>query len=117
MELTTIQQDEQKQNLGRRFIPADACSYPPAVMPDDVLLVDFDQDVVTVEGLYLLERVQGGAVVWMGCRRFDISITRGILVDGNGRGDMEPFHSATGMRIAGRVLRVYRPTDKLGHMQ
>lgn len=108
-DVTTTKPAEQK--LGRRFIPAGACSYPPAVQPEDVLLVDLDARRVTVDGLYLLERHQDGVVTWMGCRRFDVSITRGVLVDGNGRGDMEPFRPDDDLVIAGRVLRVYRPTD------
>lgn len=104
MELTTIQQDEQKQNLGRRFIPADACSYPPAVMPDDVLLVDLDVNSVTTDGLFLLERIEAGAVTWMGCRRFEIGL-QGVRVDDCGQ--MVPFHPDGGLRIAGRVLSVY----------
>lgn len=111
MELTTTQSAEQQQKLGRRFIPAGACSYPPAVMPDDVLLVDLDADRVTVDGLYLLERIEAGVVTWLGCRRFEVAITGGLRVDETGHGDWVPFAGAAGARIAGRVVRVYRPTD------
>lgn len=94
-----------KPKLGRRFIPAEACSYPPAVHADDVLLVDLDTDHVIVDGLYLLERFdEAGNVAWMGCRRFEISL-QGVRVDDCGQ--MVSFHPGGALRIAGRVLSVY----------
>jgi len=101
-----------KPKLGRRFIPANACSYPPAVLADDVLLVDLDTDHVTMDGLYLLERLDDAeAVAWMGCRRLEIGL-QGVRVDDCGQ--MVPLPADGALRIAGRVLRVYRPTDLIG---
>lgn len=97
-----------KPKLGRRFIPAEACSYPPAVHADDVLLVDLDADRVTSDGLYLLERIEAGAVTWMGCRRFEIGL-QGVRVDDCGQ--MVPFPADGAVRIAGRVLSVYSKKD------
>lgn len=98
-----------KPKLGRRFIPAEACSYPPAVHADDVLLVDLDTNRVTVDGLYLLERLDdAGAVAWMGCRRFEIGL-QGVRVDDCGQ--MVPFPADGALRIAGRVLSVYSKKD------
>lgn len=82
-------------------------------MPDDVLLVDLDQDIVSSDSLYLLERLQDGAVTWMGCRRLETAITGGLRVDETGRGDWVPMPDKGSLRIAGRVMRVYRPTDKV----
>lgn len=104
-ELIITKPTKQKQ-LGRRFFEATACAYPPAVMPDDVLFVDMDADRVSVDGLYLVERVQDGAVTWMGCRRFELSVLGGVnMVEANG--ELVTFAAAAGLRIAGRVLRVY----------
>ena len=96
-----------QQKLGKRYIPATACSYPPEVNADDVLLVNFDADSVTVDGLYLVERYQDGAVTWMGCRRFEIRLADGGLNLYEANGDVVPFDGS--LTIAGRVLRVYRP--------
>jgi hypothetical protein len=105
-ELITTEPTEQKQKLGRRFFEATACAYPPAVMPDDVLLVDMDIDRVTVDGLYLVERIDGRTVTWMGCRRFELSVLGGInMVEASG--ELVAFAADVGLRIAGRVLRVY----------
>lgn len=105
-DLTTINTPAKQQKLGRRFIPAEACAYPPAVEPDDVLLVDLDADSVTVDGLYLVERVKDGAVTWMGCRRFELSVLGGVnMVEATG--ELVAFAADARLRIAGRVLRVY----------
>ncbi len=105
-ELITAKPTEQKHQLGRRFFEATACAYPPAVMPDDVLLVDMDANRVTVDGLYLVERIKDGAVTWMGCRRFELSVLGGVnMVEASG--EVAAFAAVDSLRIAGRVLRVY----------
>jgi hypothetical protein len=110
--ITTTSPSAQQHKLGRRFIAAEACSYPPAVMADDVLMVDLDVNTVTVDGLYLLERLDDlDNVVWMGCRRLELSIFGGVNVV-EITGEVVPFDRSD-VHIAGRVLRVYRPTGNM----
>ncbi len=99
---------------GQHLIQAELASYPPAVLGSDLLLVDFDQRTVTNDGLFLLQRNDSaGAVAWVGCRRFENSLTDGLLVDFDGKGDMTPFMANDSLAIVGRVIKVYRSTEKL----
>ncbi|GBG03812.1 hypothetical protein AZSI13_31390 [Azospira sp. I13] len=100
---------------GIRLIPSHGCYYPPAVKSADLLLVDFDQRAINRPGLYLVEEVSAGRVVWMGCRRFDV-MPSGVRIDISGDGDWQPFIGNTAMswRIAGQVQEVYRPTKNEG---
>ncbi len=95
---------------GLRYIPATACYYPPAVHSKDILLVDFDVKTIQEEGLYLVEEVKGGKVVWMGCRRFDIRPDC-TLMDLRGDGDWRECSPALWgvLRVAGAVRQVFKP--------
>ena len=71
---------------------------------EDVLRVDFDSEGVDRDGLYLVEAVTADGVDWMGCRRF----TRTVL------GEVAMFEAGqwvapAGLRVAGRVVRVFKP--------
>ena len=68
---------------GIRLIPAHNCFYPPAVKSSDLLLCDFGVREIRSPGLYLVESIKDGIVVWMGCRRFDI-MPSGIKIDIDG---------------------------------
>lgn len=98
---------------GIRLIPAHNCYYPPAVKSADLLLVDFGQREIQSPGLYLVEEIKAGMVVWMGCRRFDM-MPSGIKIDADGDGAWQPFtgHAAETWRIAGYVKEVYKPSTK-----
>lgn len=99
---------------GQHLIHADLFNYPPAVAGDDLLLVDFDQRTIAHDGLFLLQRHdRSGAVAWIGCRRFEVSITDGLLVDFDGRGEMKPYKATDGAAIVGRVMKVYRSAGNL----
>ena len=95
---------------GERLIPAFACLYPPAIDSHDLLRVDFDCHAVEHGALYLVEEIEAGKVVWMGCRRFD-RLPEGAIVDVSGEGDWRsldalPVH----WRIAGEVKQIYKPS-------
>lgn len=110
----TIQNTPTPLPTGQHLIHADLCSYPPAVAGDDLLLVDFDQRTIAHDGLFLLQRHdRSGAVAWIGCRRFELSITDGLLVDFDGRGEMTPYKATDGAAIVGRVIKVYRSAQNL----
>ena len=108
-DIEIIKTPTKHRDFGRRFIPAGACAYAPAVEPDDILLVDLDANSVTVDGMYLLERADDdGHVIWMGCRRFELSVLGGVnMVEPNG--DLVPLTAASDLCIVGRVETVYRP--------
>lgn len=96
---------------GRKLFDADSCQYADTVRPGDLIDADFDTKEVHVGGgLYLVEAVESGEVVWRGCRRM-IRGPDGIKVDESGRGDWVslPSLAETGWRIAGIVKHVYRP--------
>jgi hypothetical protein len=95
---------------GLRLITAHACYYPPSVKSADLLLVDFEKRKIRWPGLYLVEEVKDGDVVWMGCRRFDV-MPSGIKVDADGEGDWQSFtgYAAEHWRIAGFVQEIYKP--------
>jgi len=95
---------------GQRLINADACYYPPAVNPTDLLLVNFDTQAISKDGLYLLESVKDGAVIWRGCRRFEIH-TGKLLVDVSGKGEWDQIDLASSAwRVVGKVDQVFRPS-------
>lgn len=96
---------------GLRYLPATACHYPPAVHSRDILLVDFDVKTIQGEGLYLVEEVEGGKVVWIGCRRFDIRPGR-TLMDFRGDGDWRECSPGLWsiLRVVGAVRQVFKPS-------
>lgn len=96
--------------FGLRYLPATACFYPPAIHSQDILLIDFDVKNIQAEGLYLLEEVQEGKVVWMGCRRFDVRHDC-TLMDLRGDGDWRECSTDlwSVLRVAGAVRQVYKP--------
>ncbi len=98
---------------GRRLIDGTNCQYAGAVKPGDLVAANFDdRHVHTGGGLYLLEEVEDGRVVWSGCRRM-MRVPGGIGIDITGHRDWETFPSmeATRWQVVGRVERVYRPTE------
>lgn len=95
---------------GLRLISASACYYPPAVNSADLLLVDFGILAVRYGGLYLIEEVHDGAIVWRGCRRFERR-PDGVWLDLDGAGDWQPVDlGAVHWRIAGEVREVFKPS-------
>lgn len=95
---------------GQRLINADSCYYPPAVKSADLLLVDFDSRLINEAGLYVLEEVKDGAIVWRGCRRFDIHPGK-TMVDLSGEGDWTEIDLASvGWKVAGKVDQVFKPS-------
>jgi hypothetical protein len=96
---------------GRAVVPAIDCSYSQQVTSEDLIAVDFDADSVDRDGLYLVEFLGTDRVDWMGCRRFARS-PAGLMVDLTGEGEWTRLPGAmhdNGIRIVGRVERVYRP--------
>lgn len=87
---------------GESLVPAGVCQVPGEIGAGDVLRVDFDADSVTRDGFYLVEAVTADGVDWMGCRRFARTVG-GVLMQEAGQW-IEP----AGLRIAGRVVTVYR---------
>ncbi len=106
-----VTQQDQHAVTGKHLIRATACSYPPAVQSEDVLFVDADCRDIFTDGLYLLERIEAGRVVWMGCRRFELSISGEVRIDESGDGQVSTFDSDARSlyRIAGRVMQVFKP--------
>ncbi|MGH8523334.1 MAG: hypothetical protein ACREXY_03720 [Gammaproteobacteria bacterium] len=99
---------------GRAVFDADSCQYADAVRPGDLDAANFDtKDVRTGGDLYLVEALKEGRVVWRGCRRLT-RVADGIAVDQDGRGDWVTVRNLdeVGWRVAGRIERVYRPTNK-----
>lgn len=96
--------------FGLRYLPATACFYPPAIQSQDILLIDFDVKTIQSEGLYLVEEVQDGKVVWMGCRRFDVR-HHNTLMDLRGDGDWRECSPDLWnvLRVVGAVRQVYKP--------
>jgi len=95
---------------GSAFRPAFDCQYPPAVQATDILHVDFEVDAVRSDGLYLVEVLAPDAsrVEWRGCRRFVVTAD-GLRLDISGTGEWVTANlDLWGMRIAGKVLEVYR---------
>lgn len=98
---------------GRAIFDADSCQYADVVRVGDLIAADFDRKEVHTGGdLYLVEAVEGGRVVWRGCRRM-IRMPDGIAIDQDGYGDWVtlPSIEAAGWRVAGRVEKVYRATS------
>lgn len=91
------------QLSGIHFVPATPCQNED-IGADDVLRVDFDSRGVDRDGLYLIEAMGSDGVNWIGCRRFAVSADGPQVMDG-GQWQCVP----QGLRIAGRVLRIYRP--------
>lgn len=95
---------------GERVISAFACQYPPAIDASDLLLVDFDRRAVEYGALYLVEEINAGKVVWMGCRRFDRQPGK-TIIDVTGQGDWQSFEALpVDWRIAGEVKQVFKPS-------
>lgn len=95
---------------GKGLIPAFGCLYPPAIDANDLLLVDFDQRAVEYGALYLVEEIDAGKVVWMGCRRFDRQLGK-TVVDVTGQGNWQNLEELpVDWRIAGEVRQVFKPS-------
>lgn len=107
-----VAQQDEVVVTGKHLIRATACSYPPVVHSDDVLLVDADCMDIGTDGIYLLERIDAGRVVWMGCRRFELSVTGEVRIDESGDGQLCTFDAdaRSRYRIAGRVMQIYKPS-------
>lgn len=88
---------------GVALVPAGVCQVPGEIGPEDVLKVDFDADHVDRDGLFLVEAVTADGVDWMGCRRFTRDVLGGVRMFEAGQ-----WVAPAGLRIAGRVVRVYR---------
>lgn len=95
---------------GRTVLDASFLQYADAIKPGDLALINFDDKRPTA-GLYVMEALERGAVAWQGCRRIERT-PMGLRVDQTGRGDWQsvPDIEALGLRIVGRVERVYSPT-------
>ncbi|HDR8932820.1 hypothetical protein [Burkholderia vietnamiensis] len=101
-----------QRSSGSAFRSAVDCAYPPAIQETDILHVDFDIDTACSDGLYLVEVLAPDAsrVEWRGCRRFAVTAD-GVQVDISGTGEWVTANlDRWGMRIAGKVLEVYRST-------
>lgn len=88
---------------GMALVPAGPCQVAGEIGPEDVLKVDFDADHVDRDGLYLVEAVTHDGVDWMGCRRFARSVLGEVAMFEAGQ-----WVAPAGLRIAGRVVKVYR---------
>lgn len=95
-----------RQLSGVHFVPATPYQNED-IGPDDVLRVDFDSRGVDRDGLYLIEAMGPDGVGWIGCRQFAASPDGAQVMDG-GRWQRVP----QGLRIAGRVLQVYKSGTK-----
>jgi len=104
--------DDAPQCRGVTIIPAHDCQYPPSIKASDLLEVDFGPHEPR-DGMYLVEHVTACGVEWRGVRRFQRT-PDGLSVDETGQGQWKPIRSVQeyGLRIAGRVCRVYRPTEQ-----
>ncbi|PRE83797.1 hypothetical protein [Burkholderia gladioli] len=103
---------EPRHPSGSVFKSAVDCQYPPAVLATDILHVDLDIQAVSSDGLYLVEMLSpdGRRVEWRGCRRFAVT-KAGLQVDVSGAGEWTAANlQAWRMRVAGKVLAVYRST-------
>lgn len=108
--LPVLPGDNESPLAGRALFDADSCQYADVVRAGDLISADFGvKDVHSCGGLYLVEAVEEGRVVWRGCRQM-MRVTAGIAIDQNGRGEWVtlPSLDAAGWRIAGRVENVYR---------
>lgn len=88
---------------GTALVPAYACQYGD-IQADDLLRVNFDVNAVRVPGLYLVESDDNAG--WMGCRRLDVLLSGGVVVDQTGSGDWARFPA--GIRVVGYVEQVYK---------
>lgn len=94
---------------GTALIPASVgCWYPPSVQHNDLLQVDFDRQTVSQDGLYLVEQIRAGNVVWRGCRCFAIH-PAGLRFDASGDGEWMAAPPASALRVVGYVEQVFRP--------
>lgn len=108
--VTSLSRSEQNRAIGERLIPATACLYPPHVNANDLLLVDLDRRTIEYGALYLVEEIDAGEIVWMGCRRFDRHQGR-TVVDLTGDGEWQDFEALpVRWRIAGEVRQVFKPS-------
>jgi hypothetical protein len=89
---------------GVALVPAGPCQVAGEIGPEDVLKVDFDADHVDRDGLYLVEAVTHDGVDWMGCRRFARSVLGEVAMFEAGQ-----WVAPAGLRVAGRVVRVFKP--------
>jgi hypothetical protein len=108
--MNALTKPENLQPSAKRIISAEACQYHPEVYGDDLLAVDLSVNQVLTDGLYLVERYEADRVTWMGCRRFELSLTGAVYVKET-NGDLVPFDGS--LVIAGKVETVYRPTKNL----
>lgn len=97
---------------GRAMVHGHQCLCPGVIEAGDLVAANFDvRDVHTGGGQYLVEEIEGGRVVWSGCRSM-VRVPAGISVDIDGRQNWVTFPdlSAVGWRVVGIVETVYRPT-------
>lgn len=100
---------------GIHIVPASiGCFYPPAIESQDQLRVDFNCRQFHGDGLYLVEEVQGGRVIWRGARRFQRT-PQGLHLDHSGAGEYMaiPSVEAIGWRIVGQVLEVFKSAQRI----
>ncbi len=106
----TLQTAPQADRLsGVRIVPASiGAYYPPIVAGADLLQVDFDARAVRHDAVYLVESTRDD---WRGCRRFQVK-PEGVHIDDSGAGDWRNIGTldAVGLRVAGEVLEVFKPS-------
>lgn len=112
--LSQIGLDQPDKLTGRVMLDGTPWQYADAVKPGDLLLADFDRKTVHGNGgLYLVEALENGRIVWQGCRRITLAAGK-VVIDQDGHGDYAEFDSLSdcGWRVVGSVVTVYRPTQQ-----
>ncbi|PJO24122.1 hypothetical protein Y5A_006235 [Burkholderia glumae AU6208] len=100
-------------NHGPALQRAFDCEYLPFVRASDLLHIDFNVHEVRSAGLYFVETLDEDMldVEWHGVRHFDATST-GLIMDQGGNRDWIPADlKKWRMRIAGRVMYIYRSTE------
>ncbi|WP_186133892.1 hypothetical protein [Burkholderia gladioli] len=104
---------DRTSNHDRALRRAFDCEYPPSVRASDLLHIDFNVHEVRSAGLYFVETLDEDMldVEWHGVRHFDVTST-GLLMDQGGNREWIPANlKKWRMRIAGRVMYIYRSTE------
>ncbi|MGN4108093.1 hypothetical protein ACS0X5_03775 [Burkholderia gladioli] len=104
---------DRASNHDRALRRAFDCEYLPSVCASDLLHIDFNVHEVRCAGLYFVETLDDdmSGIEWHGVRYFDVTST-GLLMDQGGNRDWIPADlKKWRMRIAGRVMYIYRSTE------
>lgn len=96
-----------KRVTGIRVVPGSMVQLPGHITPHDEAVIDFDVHAVEGTGLYALELLEAGRVVWSGCRAFGRDTSGAVFLQEDGaRHPVEAIQGLADWRVAGKVVEI-----------